>query len=420
MKQKVLRSKLINGRLFVVLLLGFSSGLPLALTGTALQAWFTVSGISLVTIGALGLLGLPYIYKFLWSPILDRYVPPLLGRRRGWLLITQLGLLVTIAAMAIGDPNTSPYLLAGLALIVAFLSASQDIAVDAYRTDILPPPERGLGAALYTGGYRVAMMISGGIGLILADLVGWRFTYLIMAALMIIGILASWFGPKPETDLDPNYHPQSLRDAVVEPLREFFTRNYAWAFLLVIVLYKLGDALSVSLATPFFIRHLGFSLTALGAIYKGVGLIATLLGVFIGGAIMVRLSLFRSLFLFGILQTAAIFTFVQLAIVGKSYPLLVTTVFADNFCNGMATAALVAFLMTLCHHRYTATQFALFSAAAAVGRVFIGPIAGVMVEHMSWVNFFICAIAISIPGLILLYWLRQKIEPTSTQVATAS
>lgn len=418
MNQKPLLSTLLNRRLFVVLLLGFSSGLPLALTGTALQAWFTVSGLSLVTIGALGLLGLPYIYKFLWAPILDRYVPPFLGRRRGWLLITQLGLLIAIAAMAIGNPNTSPYFLASLALLVAFLSASQDVAVDAYRTDILPASERGLGSALYTGGYRVAMMVSGGLGLILADIIGWRFTYIIMAGLMVIGIFASWFGPEPETDFDSSYQPQSLRAAIIEPLREFFSRKYGWVFLLIIVLYKLGDALSVSLATPFFIRALGFSLTAIGTIYKGVGLFATLLGVFVGGLLMVRLSLFRALFLFGILQTAAIFTFLQLAIVGKSYPLLVTTVFADNFCNGMATTALVAFLMTLCHHRYTATQFALFSAAASIGRVFIGPIAGIMVEYMSWANFFICSIVVSLPGLILLYWLRQKIEPAALQTAT--
>jgi len=405
--------KLNKNRLIIVLLLGFSSGLPLALTGTLLQAWFTVSGISIVTIGMLGLIGQPYVYKFLWAPLLDRYIPPFMGRRRGWLMITQFGLLITIAAMALGDPKTSPYLLASLALVVAFLSATQDIAIDAYRTDVLTPEERGLGAAFYTGAYRVAMMVSGGLALIAADFWGWRTTYLLMAALMTIGLLASWFGEEPLLDRR-HYNPPSICIAIVAPLREFFSRDYAWFLLLAIVLYKLGDALSVSLATPFLIRGLGFSLITVGAIFKGVGLAATLLGVLVGGFLMVRLTIFRSLLLFGILQSAAILTFIQLAIVGKSYLMLVITVFVDNFCNGLGATALVAFLMSLCDHRYTATQFALLSAVAVIGRVFIGPVAGVIVEHFGWVNFFICALLTSLPGLFLLWWLREKIELSTT------
>lgn len=406
-----------KNRLFVTLLLGFSSGLPLALTGTLLQAWFTVSGIGIVAIGALGLVGQPYVYKFLWAPLLDRYVPPLFGRRRGWLVITQVGLLLAIIGMAYGDPKINPYFLAGMAFLVAFLSASQDIAIDAYRTDILAPEERGLGAALYTGAYRVAMMVSGGLALVIAGFFGWRNTYLFMASLMIIGVLASLFGEEPRADI---YHrnPKNLCTAVVQPLKEFFSRDYAIILLLAVVLYKLGDALSVSLTTTFLIRYVGFSLVTVGAIFKGAGLIATLLGVFIGGILMVRLSLFRSLFLFGILQAAAILTFIQLAIVGKSYWMLVITVFVDNFCNGMGSTALVAFLMSLCDQRFTATQFALLTAVASIGRVFIGPIAGVMVEHIGWVNFFICSIVTCIPGLFLLWWLREKIEdPFGKQTA---
>lgn len=397
-------------RLTTILLLGFSSGLPLALTGALLQAWFTVAGISIVTIGALALIGQPYVYKFIWAPFLDRYVPPFLGRRRGWLMIMQLGLVISIAAMAFGNPKVNPSLLVGLALLVAFLSATQDIAIDAYRTDVLPSQERGLGAALYTGGYRIAMMVSGGLGLIAADWFGWRITYFVMALLMIVGIVATWFGPEPENDKVTTHHPASLRIAIIEPLHEFFSRRAAWVLLLVIITYKLGDALSVSLATPFFIRDLGFSLTVIGAVHKGAGLVATLLGVFVGGALMVRLSMYRSLLLFGILQTAAILMFVQLAILGKSYPMLIATVFVDNFCNGMGTAALVAFLMSLCNQQYTATQFALLSSLTATARVFIGPIAGVMVEHIGWINFFICSIVASLPGLFLLWWLRERIE----------
>lgn len=406
-------------RLLIILMLGVSSGLPLALTGTLLQAWFTVSGISIVTIGALALLGQPYVYKFLWAPLLDSYIPPLFGRRRGWLIITQIGLIISITFMAFGNPQTSPVFLASLALLVAFLSASQDIAIDAYRTDILSPTERGLGAALYTGGYRCAMMISGGIGLIAADFFGWKITYLIMAALMGIGIIASWFGEEPTTDHSLNSN-HSFLAAVIDPLREFFSRPGAISIVLIIICYKLGDALSVSLATPFLIRELGFSLTSIGAIYKGAGLIATLAGVFIGGFLMLRLSLYRSLLLFGILQTAAILTFIQLAIVGKNYSMLFITVFVDNFCNGLGTTALVAFLMSVCDHRYTATQFALLSALAAFGRVFIGPIAGIMVEYMSWVSFFVCAMFASLPGLFLLWRQKNYIELATMPLANTN
>lgn len=399
-------------RLGIVLLLGFSSGLPLALTGTLLQAWFTVSGINIVTIGALALIGQPYIYKFLWAPLLDRYSMPFLGRRRGWLLLSQIGLLIAIAAMSLGNPQTQVGLLISLAILVAVLSATQDIAIDAYRTDILEPQERGLGASLYTGAYRAAMMISGGIGLIVANYIGWHATYLILASLMSVGIFASWFAKEPQTIAPP----KSLCVATVAPIREFFSRRFALMFLLAIVLYKIGDALSISLATPFLIRELGFSLASIGAIYKGAGLIATLLGVFVGGLIMIRVSLYRSLMLFGVLQTAAILMFVQLALVGKNYTLLFGAVFIDNFCNGLGTTALVAFLMSLCDHRYTATQFALLSALASIGRVFIGPIAGVMVEHMSWASFFIWSMAMSVPGLFLLYCLRDEIESRTSTV----
>lgn len=391
--------------LFVTLLLGFSSGLPIALVGSTLQAWFTVTGASILTIGTLGLLGQPYIYKFLWAPLLDRYVPPFMGRRRGWLVITQIGLVIAIASMALANPNVSPVLLGSLALLVAFLSASQDIAVDAYRTDILKPEERGLGAALVTWGYRVAMVVSGGLGLILAELIGWRSTYLIMASLMIVGLFAAWYGEEPIEDLQ-NKHPATLKAAVLEPLQEFLSRKSAWLLLIFMLLYKLGDALSVSLTTPFLIRGLGFSLATVGIVNKGAGLVATMLGILVGGVLMTRMNLFRALFLFGVLQMAAILALMQLAIVGKNDAMLVTAIAIDNFCNGMGTVAFVAFLMSLCNHRYTATQFALFSSFSAVGRVFVGPLAGMMAGHMSWAVFFAWSLVACIPGLLLLWYLR--------------
>lgn len=402
----MLNNTLNKHNLVVILLLGFASGLPIALTASTLQAWFTVSGASLVTIGMLGLIGQPYLYKFLWAPLLDRYTPPFLGLRRGWLLLTQIGLLVAIVCMAMGDPVINPYWLGSFAFIIAMLSATQDIAVNAYSTDILQPQERGLGAALTVWGYRIAMLVSGGAALILADYLGWRTTYLILAGLMGIGILTTLYSK------EPRHHPRpaSLAIAISEPLREFFSRPSAGLFLAFILFYKFGDALSVSLTTPFLIRGLGFTLTTVGVVNKGAGMLATLLGVLCGGLLMTRLRLYRSLFYFGVLQALSIFPLLLLALLGKNYFMLVTAITVDNFCTGMSSVAFVALLMNLCDRRYTATQFALFSAFAAVGRVFTGPIAGFMALHMSWPQFFIWALLGCLPGLLILRVLRSKVK----------
>jgi MFS transporter, PAT family, beta-lactamase induction signal transducer AmpG len=395
--------------LFVTLLLGFSSGLPLALTASTLQAWFTVTGASILAIGSLGLIGQPYVYKFMWAPLLDRWIPPLLGRRRGWLIITQFALLLAIAAMTLADPKTSPSLLVVFAFLVAFLSASQDTAVDAYRTDILQPHERGLGATLTSWGYRIAMLVSSALALVLAEYMGWRAMYLLMAGLMSIGLFASWFGEEPNIN-QQNRPPSSLHAAIIEPFKEFLSRKSAWLFLLFIILYKLGDALSVSLTTPFLIRGLGFSLTTVAFVNKGIGFVATMLGLLAGGVLMTRISLFRALFYFGILQAGAILALLQLALAGHHYGLLVFAIFIDNFCNAMAGIAFLAFIMSLCNHRYTATQFALFSALASVGRVFIGPVAGLIVTYFSWPTFFVLSLAACIPGLSLLWYLRGEVS----------
>ncbi|MES2141603.1 MAG: MFS transporter [Pseudomonadota bacterium] len=393
--------------LFATLLLGFSSGLPLALTASTLQAWFTVTGASILAIGSLGLIGQPYVYKFLWAPLLDRWIPPLLGRRRGWLIITQFALLLAIAGMTLADPKTSPALLVSLAFLVAFLSASQDIAVDAYRTDVLKPNERGLGATLTSWGYRIAMLVSSALALILAEYLGWRPMYLLMACLMSIGLFASWFGEEP-----PHQQtiPTSLHAAVVEPFKEFLSRKSAWLILLFIVLYKLGDALSISLTTPFLIRGLGFSLTTVAFVNKGIGFGATMLGLLAGGLLLTRIRLFRALFYFGILQAGAILALLQLALVGHNYRLLVGAIFIDSFCNAMGSIAFLAFIMSLCDHRYTATQFALFSALSSVGRVFIGPLAGLIVTYFNWPIFFILSLAACFPGLGLLWYLRGNLN----------
>lgn len=396
-------------RIAAVLLLGFASGLPLALTAGTLQAWLAVENIDIKTIGLFTLVGQPYTYKFLWAPLMDRYTPPFLGRRRGWLILTQLALLGAIAFMGTMSPRESPWLLAAVAFGVAFLSASQDIVFDAYRTDVLRQAERGAGAAISVLGYRVAMLVSGGGALVLADqFLGWSAMYFLMAALMGIGIIATWFAPEPE---EATHAPKSLARAISEPLKEFFTRQGAWLLLVLIVLYKLGDAFAGSLTTAFLIQGAGFSATDVGAINKALGLAATIVGALIGGAWMVRLGLYRALLGFGILQAVTNLGFMLLAVVGKNYSLMVMAVGAENLCGGMGTAAFVALLMSLCDKRFSATQYALLSALAAVGRVYVGPASGLLVSTIGWAPFFFLTFVIALPGIALLWLMRAQLAP---------
>ncbi len=391
----------------MMVLLGFSSGLPLALTKGTLQAWMAVAGVDLRTIGVFGLVGLPYIIKFLWSPFMDRFVPPLLGRRRGWIIITQLCLMAGICLMAFGSPGEAPWFMAALALLVAFTSASQDIVVDAYRTDILREPERGAGVAVFVTGYRVAMLVSGALALILSDRIGWRNTYLVMAGLMAVGTGAALFGPEPEKTVMP---PRSLQEAVWGPLRDFFSRGAAGMILILIVLYKLADAYAGAMTTPFLIRGLGFTATDVGAVNKAFGLAALIIGATVGGTMMVRLGLYRSLMAFGILQSVSILTFVALALAGRSYPLMIIAVAAENLTGGMGTAAFLSLLMVLCNQKYSATQYALLSSFAALGQIFIAPTSGYVAASAGWPVFFLISTLFGIPGLLLLWRLRPVID----------
>ena len=394
-------------RIAVLLLLGFASGLPLALTSGTLQAWMAVEGVDITTIGLFTLVGLPYTWKFLWAPLMDRYVPPWLGRRRGWIVATQLLLMAGIAAMGGLSPSSAPLALAALALFVAFSSASQDIVFDAYRTDLLRERERGPGAAVSVLGYRLAMLVSGALALILADHIGWQETYGLMAGLMMVGVAATFWGPEPDGEIRA---PRSLREAVAEPLREFFSRHGAVWLLALIVLYKIGDAFAGSLTTAFLIRGAGFSPTDVGAINKGMGLAATIIGALFGGALMVKLRLYRALMLFGVLQAVSNLTFMWLATAGKSYAIMVLAVGFENLAGGMGTAAFVALLMALCNHRYTATQYALLSALAAVGRVYVGPASGYVVEAVGWPSFFFVTFLAALPGLVLLRAMRATVD----------
>jgi PAT family beta-lactamase induction signal transducer AmpG len=393
-------------RVAAVLLLGFSSGLPLALTGSTLQAWLTVSGVDIMTIAWFSWAGIPYLLKFLWSPLMDRYVPPFLGRRRGWMLLMQLALVLGFVGMAISPPKTDLWLLGCLALWVAFASASQDIVIDAYRTDLLPAAERGMGAAVSVLGYRIAMLASGGLALILADRIGWRETFFVMAALMGVGLATSLVAPEPAVRGTP---PRSLRAAVVEPLKDLMSRSGALQLLALIALYKFGDALAGTLTTAFLIRGVGFSLTDVGTINKVLGLASLLLGGLLGGLLLVRMSLVRALLLFGALQAISNLSFAVLAWAGKSYPLLVFAVGFENLASGMGTAAFVAFAMALCNHSFSATQYAILSALASLGRVLFGPVTGALVEVMGWANFFVLTFVAALPGLWLVWRMRAQI-----------
>jgi PAT family beta-lactamase induction signal transducer AmpG len=402
--------------LAAVLLLGFSSGLPLYLTGPTLQAWMTVEGVDLSTIGVFTLVGLPYTWKFLWAPNMDRFVPPFLGRRRGWLLITQVALIAGIAGMASCPPSTALGALAALAVFVAVASASHDIVVDAYRADITTPEERGLAAALGVVGYRVAMLVSGALALAIVagsgaiPGIGWANTYLLMGALMGVGIAGTLMGAEPVAIAPP---PRTLAEAVWEPLREFLGRPGAAWMLLLIVLYKLGDAFAGSLTTSFLLRGAGFSLAEVGLVNKAAGLAATIVGLVVGGTLMVRLGLYRSLMAFGIALPLSILAYMALALAGHDFPLMVFAVAAENLCSGMGTAAFVALLMALCDRRFTATQYALLSALSAFGRVYVGPVAGFVTDPrylgLDWASFFFLAALSCLPGLALLRWRRASI-----------
>ena len=402
-------NQLLNPRVVTVLFLGFSSGLPLALSGSTLQAWLTVEDVDIKTIGLFSLVGLPYTLKFLWSPLMDRFVVPIFGRRRGWIALSQLALIGLILGMSVTSPQNGLWFLALLAFCLTFVSASQDVAIDAYRTEVLRERERGMGAAVSVTGYRVAMLVSGALALILSEYLGWRATYMLMALIMSIGVVAVWLGPEPE---DPGTPPASMKDAVEGPFKEFFSRTGVWSLLALIVLYKLGDAFAGSLTTTFLIRGVNFSVGEVGAINKGMGLASTIIGALFGGVLMARLRLFKSLLIFGILQAVSNLSFMVLALVGKSYPLMIFTIAFENLAGGMGTAAFVAFLMILCNHSYTATQFALLSALASLGRVFVGPLSGVLVDGMGWTVFFFTTFLFALPGLVLLWIMREVVKGT--------
>ena len=502
-------------RLCVALVLGFASGLPLALTGQAMQAWLSVEGVDVATIGFLSLVGLPYTFKFLWAPLMDRFELPLLGRRRGWLVLTQLLLAGVLMLMAATSPKGAVQAFALLAVAVAFVSASQDVVIDAYRTDLLHARERGLGSSMAVLGYRLAMILSGGIALIWTDATqggGWswpevyRFMAMVMVGLAVFSAVAlprlahaptpggvarndligfaavlvavavgyvvtdRALNPLSHTLLEPLFAHTALAaplqkrwidlvalllgigvtlplaawaarrarfDTLLNGLSSYFSQPGAAAFLVFIILYKLGDAFAGSLMTPFLLQSMAFPSAEVGVVNKVIGLWLTIGGAIVGGTLMVWLGLWRSLMLFGVLQMLSNLGFWWLAVNGKgampglTLPpfdwgfvklaeathvdggLLMVVAF-ENLSGGMGTAAFVAFLMSLCNQRFTATQYALLSAFASVGRVWVGPLAGVLAESIGWPIFFVLSTLVALPALVMLWTLRTPVRALET------
>jgi MFS transporter, PAT family, beta-lactamase induction signal transducer AmpG len=390
---------LFSRRMIVSGLMGFSCGLPLLLTISVLQAWMKDEGVDLSVIGLMALVGLPYTLKFFWSPLLDRFTLPFLGRRRGWLLIAQLLLALSIVGLGLTDPSRSPWLVAFVALLVTFFSASQDIVVDAYRREDLADEELGLGSSMYVNGYRVGMLLASGGGLILADHMPFSSVYLIMAACMLPGIVTTLTTTEPDV---PDGTPISMREAVFEPFIDYFTRTGAVWILAFILLYKIGDQMASAMTTPFYL-DIGFSKSEIGTVVKLFGFWATIIGSFVGGVVMLKLGIIKSLWGFGILQGVSTAGFAFLAYVGPSIPALTAVIAFENLTSGMGTSAYVAFMASLTNKRFTATQYALLSSLMGIPRVFASAPTGFLAEFMGWGGFFVLCSLVALPGLVLIW-----------------
>lgn len=407
-----------NRRMLFCLAFGFSSGLPLWLSLTLVQAWLHREGVSLSDIGLFNLTGIPYTWKFLWAPLVDRFRLPFLGRRQGWALATQVVLTVGIAGFGLLDPIRSPGSVAVLAIVVAFFSATQDIAVDAYRRELLSDRELGLGTAMHVNAYRLASLVTGGLALVLADHVSWPTVFMCVAAFMSVGVVASLLAPDTERTAPA---PATLQQAVVGPFREFFARQDRSAAVLILafmLLYKLGDAMAASLVTPFYLE-VGFSLTEVGTVAKGAGTPAIILGLFLGGFIISRIGINKSLWIFGVLQLVSTLGYAALARIGPHIGALAAAVGFEYLAIGLGTAAFGAYLARATDLRFTATQFALFSSLIALPRSVASASSGYIVEVIGFERFFILCAALALPGMLLLFrvapWSREPALPSASE-----
>ncbi|WP_419420944.1 AmpG family muropeptide MFS transporter [Legionella sp. D16C41] len=394
-----------NKRLLIVFLLGFSSGIPLALITSTLQAWFADSGMSVFATGMLSLIGLPYLYKVIWGPFLDSFSLLPLGRRRSWILLTQIGLCLGFNLMALFKPIDSAYIIACLALVLAFLSATQDTAIDAQRVEYLPTSEHGLGASFAVVGYRVALLITGGFALVMANYLGWSITYHFMGILMGVGIATTLWSKEPIIQNNPL---QPLGLTWLNPLKDLLKQPNIFALLGFIFFYKLGEAFTATtsgIVMPFLIQGIGFSLATIGYINKLLGITAILLGGLVAGTLLTRWSLYKALFYFGLAQALANLLFVALAMTGKNFSLFAMAVVCDNFAAGMGSTALVVLFMRLVNQQFTATQFAALIAISSIPRVLSGPVAAFLQMWLGWIGLYQLAFLLAlgfIPFLIII------------------
>ncbi len=392
--------------MLLAFVMGFSGGLPLLLTGSLLQAWMVDVGVDLGTIGLFALVGLPYTLKFVWAPIMDRYSPSLLGRRRGWLFIWQLYLTGAIALLGFSNPSQILYVTALAALLLSFFSASQDIVIDAYRRESLADDEQGMGASLYVGGYRVGMLLATGGGLFLADHMEYHWVYLIMATAMCAGLVATLLAPEPNAE---HGKPKSLQEAVVAPFKEYFTRDYAIIILVFVFLYKVGDTMAGQMTTPFYL-DLGFTKSEIAAIVKIFGFPITIAGTFLGGVLVMRHGIYKCLLWFGVLQAISTAGFIWLAYAGHDIWVLTAVIAFENLSAGLGTAAYIGFIASLTDKRFTATQFALLTSFMGMPRVFAAAPTGYMVGAFGWSGFFLFCTVVALPGILLIIWLRKRLN----------
>jgi PAT family beta-lactamase induction signal transducer AmpG len=402
MTSRSFKDAVLNRRMLICVFTGFTSGLPLYVLIQLVPAWLRTEGVGLAEIGFFALVQFPYTWKFLWSPLMDRFTLPFLGRRRGWMLVTQLALFASIAAMGFLEPALSIWTVAYLSAALAFFSASQDIVLDAYRREILPDIELGLGNAIHVQTYRLSGLVPGSLALILADHLPWHTVFVMVGAFMAIGIALTLAIDEPAARPDA---PKTMRDAVVNPFLDFIGRQGAGAALLVLsflFFYKLGDNMATALQTPFFI-DVGFTLTQIGSIAKFASLIAVIVGGLAGGLIMVKLSINRALWLFGGVQIASILGFALLSEIGANPWMLGVAVAFEYLGVGLGTAALVAFIARATNPAFAATQIALFTALAALPRTLANAVTGVIVEQVGWTNFFLLCTVLAVPGMLLLF-----------------
>jgi PAT family beta-lactamase induction signal transducer AmpG len=385
-------------RMLVALLMGFSGGLPLLLTLGVLQAWMKEGGVDLTWIGMITLVQIPYTWKFLWAPFLDRFIPPFLGRRRGWLLMSQIALMASIVGLGYSDPVKNTWMMIGAAVLVAFFSATQDIVIDAYRREDFPDEELGLGSSMYVYGYRLGMLLASGGGLILADYISFSQVYFIMALCLLPGVITTLLTPEPKVSVGI---PRTMREAVVNPMVDYFSRNGAIWMLAFILMYKIGDTMASAITIPFYLE-IGFSKTEIGTVVKFFGTAATLAGAALGGLLLLKLGINRGLWIFGILQALSTAGFAVLARIGYNISMLSGVIAFENLSSGMGTAAFVAFMASITNKKFTATQYALLTSLMGLPRALASSVTGVMAKNIGWESFFIFCTLIAIPGMLLL------------------